>query len=53
MIVVISAAVHDWIEAGARIVSIVPLERMPEQVHYLQAWSSEGRRQHFASHKLR
>lgn len=53
VIVVISAAVHDWLEAGAHIVSIVPLERMPEQVHLLQEWSIEGRRHHFASHKVR
>lgn len=54
LVAVITAAVYATIEESHRIVSIHPVvdgKVMGEL--YLQAWSVEGRRQHFASHKVR
>lgn len=53
LIAVITAAAHASLQAGEHIVSIVPLERYPQPNIQLLAWSSEGRRQHFGSHKVR
>lgn len=53
-VAVISAAVYACLEAGAHIVSIMPVDRAaPARDLQLMAWSSEGRRQIFASHKIR
>lgn len=54
LLAVIAAAVYLAIEDSHRIVSIrsVADGRVIENL-YLQAWSVEGRRQHFASHKIR
>ena len=49
----ITAAAHECLQAGDHIVSIVPLEHLSQADVNLLAWSSEGRRQIFASHKLR
>ena len=53
VLAVITAAAHDCLQAGDRIVSIVPVAPVPHGDVNLLAWSSEGRRQIFASHKLR
>ncbi len=54
VVAVISAAVYASLEAGAHIVSIMPIDRTaPPRDLQLMAWSSEGRRQIFASHKIR
>ncbi|KXK32907.1 MAG: hypothetical protein UZ01_00329 [Candidatus Brocadia sinica] len=54
LLAVIAAAVYLVIEDSHRIVSIRPVAdgKVIENL-YLQAWSIEGRRQHFASHKIR
>lgn len=54
LLAVIAAAVYLAIENSHRIVSIRPVAdgKVIENL-YLQAWSIEGRRQHFASHKIR
>jgi hypothetical protein len=53
LLAVISAAVAEVLdEPGGRIVSITPLDsRLAGQGG--ASWSGEGRRQHFASHKVR
>ena len=53
LIAVITAAAHASLQAGEHIISIVPLERAGDHNIQLLAWSSEGRRQHFGSHKVR
>jgi len=53
VLAVITAAAHDCLQVGERIVSITPIEHLPQGDVNLLAWSSEGRRQIFASHKLR
>ena len=54
MVAVIAAAVYSTVEEAHRIVSIRPvIEGKTVEDLYLQAWSVEGRRQHFASHKIR
>ena len=53
VLAVITAAVHECLQAGERIVSIMPVAHLPQADVNLLAWSSEGRRQIFASHKLR
>lgn len=54
LLAVIAAAVYSAIGESHRIVSIRPVinGRIIGEL-YLQAWSMEGRRQHFASHKIR
>lgn len=54
LLAVIASAVYLAIENSHRIVSIRPVAdgKVIESL-YLQAWSIEGRRQHFASHKIR
>ncbi len=54
LLAVIAAAVDSAISNSHRIVSIRPVDagRVSGEL-YLQAWSVEGRRQHFASHKIR
>ena len=54
VVAVIAAAVYSTVEEAHRIVSIRPvIEGKTVEDLYLQAWSVEGRRQHFASHKIR
>lgn len=53
VIAVITAAAHASLQAGEHIIAIVPLERAGDHNIQLLAWSSEGRRQHFGSHKVR
>lgn len=53
LLAVITAAAHECLQAGEHIVSIIPVDRMTPADVNLLAWSSEGRRQIFASHKLR
>lgn len=53
LIAVITAAAHASLQAGEHIISIVPVERDSDRNIQLLAWSSEGRRQHFGSHKVR
>ncbi|HLP06673.1 MAG TPA: OadG family protein [Opitutaceae bacterium] len=53
LIAVITAAVHSSIDSAATIVAITPVAAHQETNLNLLAWSSEGRRQIFASHKLR
>lgn len=54
LIAVITASVHSVIKESHRIVSIKPVVNGKVLGElYLQAWSVEGRRQHFASHKVR
>lgn len=53
LIAVITAAAHECLQAGEHIVCILPVDRLPPEDVNLLAWSSEGRRQIFASHKLR
>ena len=54
IIAVISAAVYSEIDESHKIVSIRPVvDGKTMSDLYLQAWSIEGRRQHFASHKIR
>ena len=54
LVAVITAAVYSMIEERHRIVSIHPLvDGKAMENLYLQSWSVEGRRQHFASHKTR
>lgn len=54
LLAVIAAAVYSAIGESHRIVSIRPVDngKIIGEL-YLQAWSMEGRRQHFASHKIR
>ncbi|MBM4066033.1 MAG: hypothetical protein FJ266_10410 [Planctomycetes bacterium] len=54
LLAVITAAVYSTIGESHRIVSIRPVTngKIIGEL-YLQAWSMEGRRQHFASHKIR
>ncbi len=54
LLAVIAAAVYSAIGESHRIVSIRPVVngKIIGKL-YLQAWSMEGRRQHFASHKIR
>ena len=54
LLAVIAAAVYSAIGESHRIVSIRPVinGKIIGEL-YLQAWSMEGRRQHFASHKIR
>ena len=54
LLAVIAAAVDSAISNSHRIVSIRPVNagKVSGEL-YLQAWSVEGRRQHFASHKIR
>ncbi|HHT9137171.1 MAG TPA: OadG family protein [Candidatus Wunengus sp. YC60] len=54
ILAVIAAAVDSVISNSHRIVSIRPVDAGQASGNlYLQAWSIEGRRQHFASHKIR
>lgn len=54
LVAVITAAVYSMIEERHRIVSIHPMvDGKAMENLYLQSWSVEGRRQHFASHKTR
>ncbi len=53
VVAVITAAAHECLQAGERIVSIMPVHLQPNVDVNLLAWSGEGRRQIFASHKLR
>ena len=54
ILAVIAAAVDSVISNSHRIVSIRPVDAGQAAGNlYLQAWSIEGRRQHFASHKIR
>lgn len=53
LIAVITAAAHDSMRAGEYVVAIVPEDHRPPLDANLAAWSSEGRRQIFASHKVR
>ncbi len=53
VVAVITAAVYASIDASATIVAITPVSPHPEPNLNLLAWSGEGRRQIFASHKLR
>jgi Na+-transporting methylmalonyl-CoA/oxaloacetate decarboxylase gamma subunit len=53
IIAVITAAAHTNLRAGEHIVAIHPLGRDHDQEVRVGAWSSEGRRQHFGSHKVR
>jgi len=53
VVAVITAAAHECLQAGDRIVSIMPVHLQPNVDVNLLAWSGEGRRQIFASHKLR
>ncbi len=54
VLAVIAAAVDSVISERHRIVSIRPAgESETAGKLYLQAWSVEGRRQHFESHKIR
>jgi sodium pump decarboxylase gamma subunit len=54
LVAVITAAVYSMIEERHRIVSIHPMvDGKAMENLYLQSWSVEGRRQHFASHKMR
>ncbi len=54
LVAVIAAAVGSVINGSHRIVSIRPVDTGGVSGElYLQAWSMEGRRQHFASHKIR
>lgn len=53
LVAIITAAVYSMVEERHRIVSIHPIvdgEAMENL--YLQSWSVEGRRQHFASHRI-
>ncbi len=54
LLAVITAAVYSTVGESHRIVSIRPVTngKIIGEL-YLQAWSMEGRRQHFASHKIR
>ena len=54
LLAVIAAAVYSAIGDSHRIVSVRPVinGKIIGEL-YLQAWSMEGRRQHFASHKIR
>jgi len=51
IVAVITAAVNEVLEAGGQIVAITPLDAAPAGSQF--AWSREGRREHFASHKVR
>jgi hypothetical protein len=53
LLAVITAAAHELMQAGEHIVSIVPDREANVADVNLLAWSNEGRRQLFASHKLR
>jgi len=54
LLTVITTAVDEVIKEPHRIVSIRQVdEGQVSGKLYLQAWSAEGRRQHFASHKVR
>jgi len=54
LVAVIAAAVGSVIKGSHRVVSIRPVDTGGVSGElYLQAWSMEGRRQHFASHKIR
>ncbi len=53
VIAVITAAAVACLKEGEHIVAIHPVEPAHDQNLQLLAWSSEGRRQIFASHKLR
>jgi hypothetical protein len=52
IVAVIAAASNEALQGQVRIVSIVPLTSGPD-ANPLPPWSGEGRRQHFASHKVR
>lgn len=51
LVAVITAAIHLTVGPSLRIVSIMPAEStiLPQ----LLAWSHEGRRDHYASHRFR
>ncbi len=53
LLAVITAAAHECLQAGEHIVCIIPVDHLTPGDVNLLAWSSEGRRQIFASHKLR
>lgn len=53
LVAVLTAAAHDSLRAGEQIVSIMPAGAEPELTAQQLAWSGEGRRQIFASHKVR
>ena len=54
LLAIVAAAVDSVIKNSHRIVSIRPVDTCQASGElYLQAWSIEGRRQHFASHKIR
>ena len=54
LLAIIAAAVDSVIKNSHRIVSIRPVDTCQASGElYLQAWSIEGRRQHFESHKIR
>ncbi|MCF6149740.1 MAG: OadG family protein [Candidatus Kuenenia sp.] len=54
LLAVITTAVDEVIKEPHRIVSIRQVDQGQVSGElYLQAWSAEGRRQHFASHKVR
>ncbi len=54
LLAVITMAVDEVIKEPHRIVSIRQVDEGKVSGElYLQAWSAEGRRQHFASHKVR
>lgn len=53
LVAVLIAAAAEALEPEAHIVSIVPAGPRDESGHQAAAWANEGRRQHFASHKVR
>ncbi len=53
LVVVIGAAVAEALESEAHIVAITSADPLAEPGYQAQAWANEGRRQHFASHKVR
>jgi hypothetical protein len=51
IVAVIAAAVHSALGRHARVVSITPAAGAPGQTPF--AWSTEGRRSLYSSHKVR
>ncbi|MBK8478633.1 MAG: hypothetical protein IPL39_20835 [Opitutaceae bacterium] len=53
LVAVIGAAVVVGLESEAHIVAITSADPLAEPGYQAPAWANEGRRQHFASHKVR
>lgn len=54
LVAIIASAVDATMDNSHRIVTIKPVvDSKAANELYLQAWSMEGRREHFASHKIR